>query len=265
MNYLLFNNTKWDINLWKNSIMYTYTTLIYGHFKVWLLHYIVFYSFNTCKNKNLNNCLKLLHIIDYLLFNNTKWDINLWKILIMYTKQKLRYGYFKVWVLMYIVLYSFNACKNKKLQKKPKNCCTALNICCLITLDKTITFGKSQLCTHNQRWNMDILKSDCYYIMCFIALMHVKIKILKKLFLVCCTALIICCLITLNEILTWRKIQLCTHNHSWDMDILNSNKYCILCSTALIYVKIHIWNTALKLLYIIDYLWFNNTKWDIYL
>jgi len=63
--------------------------------------------------------------------------------------------------------------------------------------------------------------------------------------------LISCYLITLTKILTCRKIQLCTHNQSLGMDILNSNKYCILCSLALIHVKINIWKIALKLLYII--------------
>ena len=37
---------------------------------------------------------------------------------------------------------------------------------------------------------------------------------------------------------TCGKSQLTTHNQSWDMDILNSNKYCILCSIAVIHVKI---------------------------
>ena len=47
------------------------------------------------------------------------------------------------------------------------------------------------------------------------------------------------------------------------MDILKSDCYYILCSIALMQVKIKIWKTTLKLLYIIDYLLFNNTKWDI--
>ena len=64
--------------------------------------------------------------------------------------------------------------------------------------------------------------------------------------------MIICCLTTLNEMLTCGKSQLCTHNQSLDMDILNSNKYCILCFIALIHVKIKILKTALKLFYIID-------------
>ena len=44
------------------------------------------------------------------------------------------------------------------------------------------------------------------------------------------------------------------------MDILNSDCYCILC---FMHVKIKIKKTALKLLYIIDYLLFNNTKLDV--
>ena len=63
--------------------------------------------------------------------------------------------------------------------------------------------------------------------------------------------------------LTCWKIQLCIVKQSWDMDILKCNKYCILCSIALIHVKIEIEKTTLKLLYMIDYLLFNNTKWDV--
>ena len=85
----------------------------------------------------------------------------------------------------------------------------------------------------------------------------------EKLLSNCCTWLIICCLITLNEMLTCWKIQLCTVNQSWRMDILKWNKYCIFCSKALIYVKIVIWKTILKLMYMIDYLLLNNTKWDV--
>ena len=85
----------------------------------------------------------------------------------------------------------------------------------------------------------------------------------EKLLQNCCTSLIICCLITLNELLTCGKIQLCTHDQNWDMDILNSNKYCIMCSIALMHVKIKILKTTLKFLYFIDYLLFNETKWDI--
>ena len=58
------------------------------------------------------------------------------------------------------------------------------------------------------------------------------------------------------------KIQLCTHNQRWDMDILNCNSYCILCSVAPLHLKIKILKTTLNFLYIIDYLLFNNTKWD---
>ena len=47
------------------------------------------------------------------------------------------------------------------------------------------------------------------------------------------------------------------------MDILNYNSYSILCSIALLYVKIKIEKTPFKFLYIIDYLLFNHTKWDI--
>ena len=57
-------------------------------------------------------------------------------------------------------------------------------------------------------------------------------------------------------------MQLCTHNKSWDVDSLNSNKYGIMCSIAVMHVKIKVWKTALKLLYIIDYLLFNNSKSD---
>ena len=63
--------------------------------------------------------------------------------------------------------------------------------------------------------------------------------------------------------LTCWKIQLCTVNKSWEMDILKFNKYCILCSIALIHVKIEIWKTTLKLLYMIDYLLFNHIKRDV--
>ena len=60
IDYLLFNSTKWDINLWKNSITYAQPTLTYGHFKVRLLLLIVFYSSNTCKNQNLKNSFKIV-------------------------------------------------------------------------------------------------------------------------------------------------------------------------------------------------------------
>ena len=110
------------------------------------------------------------------------------------------------------MFYSFNACKNLNL-KKIKNCCTSLIICCLIPLIEILTCGKCQLCTHKQSWDMDILKSDCYCVLCSIGLMRVKIQI-KKILKNCCTSLIICSLITLNEILTCGKSQLCTHNQS---------------------------------------------------
>ena len=59
------------------------------------------------------------------------------------------------------------------------------------------------------------------------------------------------------------KIQVCTHNQSWDMDILKYNKYCILSSTALIHVKMKFLKTTLKSLYMIDYLLFNHSKWNV--
>ena len=43
-----------------------------------------------------------------------------------------------------------------------------------------------------------------------------------------------------NTILTSGKIQLCTHNQTRDRDISNTNSYCILCSIALMHVKIKI-------------------------
>ena len=86
---------------------------------------------------------------------------------------------------------------------------------------------------------MEIFKADCYCILCSIALMHVKIKI-KKNPKNYCTSLIICCLLTFNEILTCGKSQLCTHNQSSDMDILKSECYYILCSIALMHIKIKI-------------------------
>ena len=99
-------------------------------------------------------------------------------------------------------------------------------ICCLITLNEILTCGKFQLCTHNQSWDMYILNFNKYFILCSIALLHLKIKNLKKLLKNCYRSLIIRCLITLNGILTCGKYQLCTHNQSWDMDILKSDCYC---------------------------------------
>ena len=75
------------------------------------------------------------------------------------------------------MFYSSNACKNQYLKNLPKSCCTSFIICCIITLNEKLTCGKSQLCTHDKSWDMDILKSDCYCILCSIALMHVKIQI----------------------------------------------------------------------------------------
>ena len=132
-------------------------------------------------------------------------------------------------------------------------------ICCLITLNNLLTYWKNQLCTLNQSWNMDILKFNKYCILCSIALLHVKMKFSKTTL----KLLYIIDYLLFKKMLTCWKIQLCTHNQSWDMDILKCNKYCILCSIALMHVKIKIWKTTLKLLYMIDYLLFNNTKWDV--
>ena len=63
--------------------------------------------------------------------------------------------------------------------------------------------------------------------------------------------------------LTCWKIQLCTHNQRWDMDILKSDCYCLLSFIALIHVKIVIWKMILKSMHMIDYLLFNDTKWDV--
>ena len=49
IDYLLFNNTKRDVNFCQNSIMYSKPNLKYGHFKMEQVLYIVFYSSNTCK------------------------------------------------------------------------------------------------------------------------------------------------------------------------------------------------------------------------
>ena len=58
IDYLLFNNTNRVVNLLKNSIMYSKPKLSYGHFKMLQVLYIVFYSSNTCKNRNLKNYFK---------------------------------------------------------------------------------------------------------------------------------------------------------------------------------------------------------------
>ena len=115
IDYLLFDNTKWDVNLLKNLIIYSKPNLRYGHFKMQQVLYIVFYSSNTCKNRNLKSTLKLLYMIDYLLFNETKWVVNLLKNSIMYSTIKLRYGHFKTQQVLYIVFYSSNTCKNRNL------------------------------------------------------------------------------------------------------------------------------------------------------
>ena len=44
----------------KNSIMYTSRKLRYGHFKMQQVLCIMFYSCNTCKNKNLENYFKIV-------------------------------------------------------------------------------------------------------------------------------------------------------------------------------------------------------------
>ena len=69
--------------------------LIHGYFEFSQLLYIVFYTSKACKNQNLKTTLKLLYIIDYLLSNHTKLDINLLKNSVLFTKLKLRYGQFK--------------------------------------------------------------------------------------------------------------------------------------------------------------------------
>ena len=47
------------------------------------------------------------------------------------------------------------------------------------------------------------------------------------------------------------------------MDILNYNSYSILCSIALLYVKMKIEKPTFEFLYIIDYLLFNPIKLNI--
>ena len=116
IDFFLFHNTKWDVNLLKNSIMYSKSKLRYGHFKMQQVLYIVFYSSNTCKNHNWKTTLKLLYMIDYLLFNNKKWDGYLLKNSMMYSKPNLRYGQFKIQQVLYIVFYSSNTCKNRNLE-----------------------------------------------------------------------------------------------------------------------------------------------------
>ena len=98
--YLLSNHTKSHIKFLKNSNMYRKTMLRYGRFKFLQLLYIVFYSYNECKNQNLKTTLNLLCIIDNLLFNDTKLDINLLTISVMYPLPKLRYGHFKSYCIL---------------------------------------------------------------------------------------------------------------------------------------------------------------------
>ena len=51
IDHLLFNNKKLDVNLLKNSIMYSTLKMRYGHFKMPQVLYIVFYNSDTCKNQ----------------------------------------------------------------------------------------------------------------------------------------------------------------------------------------------------------------------
>ena len=60
IDYLFFNNKKWDVNLMKNSIVYSKPKLKYGQFKMQQVLYIVFYSSNTCKKRNFENSLKIV-------------------------------------------------------------------------------------------------------------------------------------------------------------------------------------------------------------
>ena len=63
--------------------------LRYGRFKFLQFLYIVFYSSNECKNQTSKTTSKLLYVIDYFLFNETKLDINLLKIQV-YTHNQSR-------------------------------------------------------------------------------------------------------------------------------------------------------------------------------
>ena len=64
IDYLLFNNTKLDVNLLKNSIMYSKPKLRYGHFKMQQVLYTVLYNSNICINRNFQNSLKIsVHVI----------------------------------------------------------------------------------------------------------------------------------------------------------------------------------------------------------
>ena len=108
---------------------------------------------------------------------------------------------------------------------------------------------------------MYILKCKKYCILCSIALIHVKMEFSKSTL----KLLYIIDYLLFNYTkwyVSWKN-QLCTHNQSWDMDILKCKKYCILCSIVLIHVKMEFLKTTLKLLYMIYYFWFNHTKWDV--
>ena len=60
IDYLLFNNKNLNVNLLKNLIMYSKRKLRYIHFKMQQVLYIVFYSCNSCKNRNLENYFKIV-------------------------------------------------------------------------------------------------------------------------------------------------------------------------------------------------------------
>jgi len=58
-------------------------------------------------------------MIDYLLFSHSKWNVNLGKNSIMYILLKLRCAHFKNKQIVYILFYSSNTCKNRKIKKLP--------------------------------------------------------------------------------------------------------------------------------------------------
>ena len=78
---------------------------------------------------------------------------------------------------------------------------------------------------------MDIRNSINNCILCSIALLHVKMKIEKK-FLNCCTHCI------LTHLMRYQLPQNFNHVHKIkvEMNILNSNNYCILCPISLLHV-----------------------------
>ena len=109
-----------------------------------------------------------------------------------------------------------------------------------------LTCWKIELCTVNQSWDMDILKCNKYCILCSIGLIHIKTEIYK----ITLKLLYMIEYLLSNETkwdVNMLKFQLFTHNQSWDMDILKCNKLCILCSIALIHVKIKIWKNCYKI------------------